>query len=130
MNFEQEHGLVEADEQQKKMAELFSLLPQFCTLDEPVYMSNGELETNYLYEYHADKKGLDQNDLALLVDISKIKDKMSERQRNVYKLIWEENHTVPATAEMLNITIGQVISADRGIKRMFSQYKEQLKTAI
>lgn len=123
-NFEAKHNLNSPEEIADKKREVESLLPTFLTLCDPYYNSLGE-ETSRLQEYE-DITAPTQDSLSYLVEIDRIKNQLNPMQRNVFKMVWEMECTIPETADALNTTMGKVISANRGIKRIIDNHKRTM----
>jgi len=123
-NFEAKHNLNSPEEIADKKREVESLLPTFLTLCDPYYNSLGE-ETSRLQEYE-DITAPTQDSLSYLVEIDRIKNQLNPMQQNVFKMVWEMECTIPETADALNTTMGKVISANRGIKRIIDNHKRTM----
>jgi len=127
-NFEAKWSLDSPEAIESKKMEVEALLPTFLTLCDPYYNTMGE-ETSRLQEFE-DEDCPDEETLSLRAEIENIKNLFNPVQRNVFKYVWEMECTIPETADYLDTTVGKVISANRGIKRIIENYNRQSKREL
>jgi DNA-directed RNA polymerase specialized sigma24 family protein len=74
-----------------------------------------------------DEAAPSQETLSYLSDIDRMKEQFNERQNQVFQLCWVQEYTMQEAASILDVTLGKVISANRGIKRIIDSYKKNIK---
>ena len=122
-NFEAKWGLVDQDLIDAKKKEIEPLLPYFMSLCDPYYTDEDLIGL----QQFKDEAAPSQETLSYLSDIDRIKSQFNERQLQVFDICWVQEHTMQEASEILNITLGKVISANRGIKRIIELYKKNMK---
>lgn len=121
-NFELKWGLDTQDAIDAKKKEIEPLLPYFLKVCDP-YFNDEDVIGVQQYE---DPTAPSQDSLSLMSDIHRMKNQMNDRQLQVFHLCWEMEHTMQEAADILDITLGKVISANRGIKRIIDNYKKTM----
>ena len=124
--FEADNNIKTEEDYNKLKLKLSALLPSFLVFD-TVKKQDDEEEYD-ICDYTIDNNCLSQNGLTLKVDLELLKNKMNDRQKSVYELLYEEKFTMIETAQILNITLGRVVFADDGIKKIFREYRRLLNS--
>jgi RNA polymerase sigma factor (sigma-70 family) len=122
-NFEAKWGLTNQDLIDAKKKDIEPLLPYFMSLCDPYYTDEDLIGL----QQFKDDAAPSQETLSYLSDIDRMKEQFNERQLQVFDLCWVKEHTMQETASILDVTLGKVISANRGIKRIIDSYKKNMK---